>query len=122
RRDRGSRVHLVAAGRLPADTGAIMRSERLITAVNALAQTYDRVILDAGAFPEIALDRLARLAPHAVLVAPGMPETVTGAARDRLIEAGIDGGTLFIDTPPPPGTTRGPQLERTRRPPPPPRT
>ena len=110
-RDRGSRVHLIAAGRLPADTGAIMRSERLITAVKALAQTYDRVILDAGAFPQVALERLARLAPHAVLVAPGMPESVTGAARDRLIEAGFDDVTLFIDTPPRPDTTLGPDIE-----------
>jgi len=110
-RDRGSRVHLIAAGRLPADTGAIIRSERLITAVKALAQTYDRVILDAGAFPQVALERLARLAPHAVLVAPGMPESVTGAARDRLIEAGFDDVTLFIDTPPRPDTTLGPDIE-----------
>ena len=110
-RDRASRVHLIAAGRLPSDAGAIVRSERLITAVNALAQTYDRVLIDAGAFPEVALERLARLAPHAVLVAPGMPETVTRAAHDRLIEAGFDDVTLFVETPPRPDTTKGPDIE-----------
>src|SRR6266545_4701962 len=69
-RDRFSRVHLVAAGHVPAEAGSILRSERLTIAVSALARTYDHVVIDAGALPHVALERFARLAPRAVLVAP----------------------------------------------------
>src|SRR5262245_4248747 len=110
-RDRASHIHLIAAGRLPTDTGAIVRSERLSTAVNALAQTYERVIIDRGGFPEAALERLARLAPHAVLVAPRMTAAVIQAARDHLLAVGFDDVTLFVDTPPRPDATMGPDTE-----------
>src|SRR5712691_5424471 len=101
-RDRASRVHVIAAGRVPADTSAIVRSERLAIAMNALARTYDHVVVDAGALAQLPLERFARLAPHAVLVAPGMADDATRAARDRLMEAGFSDVTMFVDTPPRP--------------------
>jgi uncharacterized protein involved in exopolysaccharide biosynthesis len=109
-RDRASRAHLIAAGRVAADPTSAMRSERLITAINALAQTYDRIIIDAGALPEAMLEKLARLAPHAVLVAPGMAADATTAARNRLLAAGFNDVTLFLDTPPRPDAAPGPNI------------
>ena len=101
-RDRASRVHLIAAGNVPADTGTILRSERLGVAMSALARTYEHVVIDAGALPQLPLERFARLAPHAVLVAPGMADEATNAARQQLIGAGFADVTLFVDTPPRP--------------------
>ncbi len=106
-RDRSSRVHLVAAGRVPADTGSILRSERLTIALSALERTYDHVVIDAGAMPQAPLDRVARLAPHAVLVAPGLAEDAATAAQARLTEAGFSEVTLFTEMPPRPDATTG---------------
>ena len=109
-RDRFSRAHVVAAGRAPADINSAMTSERLAIGMNALARTYDHVVVDAGAMPQIPLERFARLAPHAVLVAPGMPENVVSAARERLSAVGFTDITTFVDTPPLPDSgTRGPR-------------
>jgi len=99
-RDRLSRTHVIAAGRAPADINSVMTSERLAIGMNALSRTYDHVVIDAGALPQIPLERFARLAPHAVLVAPGLPETATNAARDRLVAAGFADVTTFSDVPP----------------------
>ena len=99
-RDRLSRTHVIAAGRAPADINSVMTSERLAIGMNALARTYDHVVIDAGALPQIPLERFARLAPHAVLVAPGLPETATNAARGRLVAAGFADVTTFSDVPP----------------------
>jgi polysaccharide biosynthesis transport protein len=107
-RDRASHVHLVAAGRVPADASTVIRSERVVTAMNALTQTYDRVIVDAGAMPDAMLERLARIAPHAVLVAPGAGDEVTAPARDHLLAAGFNDVTVFRDTPPRPDAASGP--------------
>src|SRR5215208_5627640 len=111
-RDRASRVHLIAAGRVPADTGSMLRSERLNIGINALARTYEHVVIDAGALPDVALERFARFAPHAVLVAPGLSDEAVQGARDRLIAAGFNDVTLFTDTPPrPDATASGPDTE-----------
>jgi polysaccharide biosynthesis transport protein len=87
-RDKLSRVHLVAAGRIGADGPAIVASPRLAMMVEALARTYDHVIIDAGATFEAAIERLYRLAPRAALVATEQALPSTTAACDRLAAAG----------------------------------
>jgi uncharacterized protein involved in exopolysaccharide biosynthesis/Mrp family chromosome partitioning ATPase len=87
-RDRLSRVHLVAAGRLGADGAAIVSSSRLAMMIEALARTYDHVIVDAGTTFEAAAERLHRLVPRAVLVATEQGAPATRAARERLMAAG----------------------------------
>jgi Mrp family chromosome partitioning ATPase len=101
-RDRFSRVHLVSAGRLGSDSGAILSSDRLTIGVNALARTYDHVVIDAGAISDTPLARIAELAPQAVLVATGMPAERTDAARDQLMQAGFTNVTVFTDKAPRP--------------------
>jgi hypothetical protein len=56
--------------------------------VEALARTYDHVIIDAGTAAEAAVERLHRLAPRAALVATEETAAPTTAARDRLAAAG----------------------------------
>jgi exopolysaccharide transport family protein len=101
-RDRHSRVHLVGAGRAPVDADAILSSDRLAIAVDALARTYDHVVIDAGALPQVAVERFVRLAPHAVLVATDMPDDAAQATRQRLMAAGFADVAMFVDKPPRP--------------------
>src|SRR5262249_48105989 len=68
-RDKLSRVHLIAAGRVGADGPAIISSPRLAMTVQALARTYDHVVIDAGPASEAPVERLHGLAPRAVLIA-----------------------------------------------------
>ena len=62
-RDRLSRVQVIAAGRAGLDAAAIISSERLTVAFDALARTYDHVIVDASVAPHALDGRIARLAP-----------------------------------------------------------
>ncbi len=101
-RDRLSRVHLVGAGRVGGDAPAIVASQRLAMLVEALARTYDHVIVDAGATSEAAVERLYRLTPRAVLVASDQAAASAEAARERLGAAGfreiaaLDGATAAV--------------------------
>src|SRR5262249_4463066 len=106
-RDRVSRAHLVAAGQVAGDKATILASERLITAMNALAQTYDRLIIDAGSLSDAVLSRVARLAPHVVLTAPGSGDEVITPMRARLTAAGFEHVTPFVGVPPRPDAPAG---------------
>jgi hypothetical protein len=64
----------------------ILSSLRFVTMIDALARTYDHVILDAGAVPDAALERAAKLAPRGVLLAE--EPDATHAAQARLAAAG----------------------------------
>lgn len=95
-RDRFSRLHLIAVGHVGPDGPAILVSQRLVATIDTLARAYDHVVVDAGALPEAAIERLARLAPRAVLVATNITNPATAAARERLIVAGFtDVATLL---------------------------
>ena len=87
-RDKLSRVHLIATGQVGGDAAALPSSPRLAMMVEALARTYDHVIIDAGTTFEAPVDRLHRLAPRAVLVAADESAAPTKAARERLGAAG----------------------------------
>ncbi len=87
-RDRSSRVHLVLAGRAPVDAAAILTAERLAIAVEALGRSHDHVLIDAPAMGDAALNRLAMLAPRAVLF-PAQDAAKTALARERLLAAGF---------------------------------
>jgi exopolysaccharide transport family protein len=101
-RDRFSRVQVVPAGRVGLDAASIYRSDRLVVAVDALARTYDHVIIDAGAAPGVPADRIARLAPCAVMVAGGVAATGVDAVREHLAAAGFQDIAVFDGTAPAP--------------------
>jgi uncharacterized protein involved in exopolysaccharide biosynthesis/Mrp family chromosome partitioning ATPase len=105
-RDLYSRVHLIMAGKGPTngplDAAEIMGSQRLSITIEALGRAYDQVVIDAGAAAEAALDRLAQLAPRAVLVAVQPASEETAAVCERLAQAGFANVSVLA------GAKRGP--------------
>jgi succinoglycan biosynthesis transport protein ExoP len=95
-RDRLSRLHLIGAGHLGTDRSAVVASPRLTMMIEALARTYDHVVVDAGSAAG-APAQLHRIAPHAMLVASGQAEE-TNAARERLAAAGFADVTVLDGT------------------------
>ncbi len=87
-RDQFSQVHLVATGQVGADGPALAASPMLGTTIEALARSYDHVVVDIGAASEIAPQQFAALAPRAVLVG-GPADPSTRNARERLMMAGF---------------------------------
>jgi polysaccharide biosynthesis transport protein len=98
-RDRHSRVHLVMAGRGATEAQAIVASQRLAITLEALARTYDHLIIDAGALPELATERFVQFAPRAVLIATELEDMVTIEARERLIGAGFVNVSVLVNQP-----------------------
>jgi succinoglycan biosynthesis transport protein ExoP len=98
-RDRYSRVHLITVGRGDVSSNAILSSQRLAITLEALSRSYDYVVLDAGALPEIAPERFARLAPRAVLVADDIDGPTTESARERLLSAGFPNVSVLASAP-----------------------
>jgi uncharacterized protein involved in exopolysaccharide biosynthesis/Mrp family chromosome partitioning ATPase len=98
-RDQASPVHLVAAGQVGQDVCAMMNAPMLTIALEALAQSYDHVVLDLGAVPESSLDAFAALTSRAVLVGTDPTAPSTRAIRDRLVQAGIPDIMLLAGAP-----------------------
>ena len=88
RRDKGSRVHLVAFGRPDVGIDAILNSRRFLTMIEALAKAYDHVVIDAGDLGSGTL-RLAATAPRAVLVASPDAQREAASASRTLSGAGF---------------------------------
>ena len=94
-RDRHSRVHLVMAGRATANAEAVTASPRLAITLEALARSYDHLVIDAGALSQIDAQRFAQFAPRAVLIAHQIEDVAAIEAREQLLRAGfIEVGTL----------------------------
>jgi uncharacterized protein involved in exopolysaccharide biosynthesis len=94
-RDRLSGLHLVAAGDRPAP----LVSPRIAMAIDALAQTYDHLVIDAGSVADAELSRLTRFAPRAALVAADPDDEAVAAARDGLVAAGFADVIVFAKSP-----------------------
>ncbi|MGZ3409721.1 MAG: GumC family protein [Xanthobacteraceae bacterium] len=88
-RDRLSSLHLVAAGTPGSDGGALIQSPTFMTAIEALARSYDFLVLDAGGVPESLLARVALLAPRIVVVAPVPKDGAARGEDQRLAAAGF---------------------------------
>jgi uncharacterized protein involved in exopolysaccharide biosynthesis len=98
-RDRHSRAHVIMAGRLPADHDTIIASQRLAVTLEALAHSYDHLVIDAGALPHIAAERFAEFAPRAVLVANVIDDLATIEAREELLRAGFTEVSMLASGP-----------------------
>ncbi len=103
-RDRFSRVQLITAGQAANEQEAILSSQRLSISLEALARSYDYVVVDAGALPAAPLDRIARLAPRGVLVAGELTAPETRSAREQLTAAGFSEVSVLVSGP------RGPEI------------
>ncbi len=80
-KDASSSVHLVGAGRDAGDR-ALLRSPRLMLALDALMRTYDHVLLDAGAADDLPRSLLTTDALAVVAFDPSM----NGEARTLMSE------------------------------------
>jgi MinD-like ATPase involved in chromosome partitioning or flagellar assembly len=98
-RDRHSRVHLVMAGRSREDADAIIASQRLSITLEALARSYDHLVIDAGALADIAAERFAEFAPRAALIAVANDDLATIEARERLLRAGFTEVSVLASAP-----------------------
>jgi len=95
-RDRHSRVHLVMAGRAPSDAQATIETPRLSITLEALAQSYDYLIIDASTLPEMAAERFASVAPRAVLMETESDDPLTVRAREELLRAGFAHVSMLV--------------------------
>ena len=91
-RDQYSRVHLVATGNAGGDAEALSASPMLSTVVEALAQSYNHVVIDIGAASDVAIEQFAPLAAQTVLVTadPG-----NGSTRERMMRGGFGEITIL---------------------------
>jgi Mrp family chromosome partitioning ATPase len=94
-RDQFSNVHLIAAGNVAGAAADLAASPMLPSALDALAQSYDFVVVDLGAVPEMA-PGLMPIATHAVLVAPDAAGAAARSARERLAAAGFADVSLLL--------------------------
>jgi uncharacterized protein involved in exopolysaccharide biosynthesis/Mrp family chromosome partitioning ATPase len=94
-RDQYSNVHLVATGAVGDDAGLLAVSPMVATTIEALARSYDHVVIDIGSAADIAVERFAPLAARAVLVASDPEKAETRTARDRLLLAGFADVTVL---------------------------
>jgi uncharacterized protein involved in exopolysaccharide biosynthesis/Mrp family chromosome partitioning ATPase len=95
-RDQFSKLHLVTTGQLGDDVAKLASSPMVATIIEALVRSYDHVVLDVGAAPEVDLKRFAQLAPRAVLVTADPANAATRSAREHMIAAGYGEISLLI--------------------------
>lgn len=88
-RDQYSQVHVVATGHVGNDAAALAASPYLPTIVEALAQSYNFVVVDAGSVAVAPVEYFARLAQRSVLVTADPADVQTRAARERMAMAGF---------------------------------
>jgi len=89
-RDRGSNVHIVPAGQIDHEQAeAVLRSDRLRMALDALAYAYDYLVLEVGDPAETTLKRVLNRASVGVLVMTPGSKSEAGLAHLRLTRAGL---------------------------------
>jgi len=99
-RDKFSRLQLVAAGRIEGEGAALLESHMLLSAVDALGQSYDYMVVDAGAPSDTAIRPIAQVTARAILVVGDTPEETVEAARAQLLSSGFADVAVLTGTPP----------------------
>jgi Mrp family chromosome partitioning ATPase len=89
-KDKSSSVHVISAGREPSQRIALLSSPRLAPSIEALARSYDYVVVDAGLAEGADLEAIGEIAPRAVLLAREPGDEAAEAARERLLAAEFD--------------------------------
>ncbi|MGA2894673.1 MAG: exopolysaccharide transport family protein [Xanthobacteraceae bacterium] len=93
-KDRLSPLHLIAAGHNPMDRIELLASAGMVVSFNALARSYDHVIVDAGQAAGPEIERIAEVAPHAVLVTDTLVNAAS--ARERLLVSGFGDVRILV--------------------------
>jgi uncharacterized protein involved in exopolysaccharide biosynthesis/Mrp family chromosome partitioning ATPase len=95
-KDQMSSVHVIAAGQRAKSPAEVLSATRLAVTIDALARSYDHVILDGGAVSEEGVEPFAQLAQTGVLVVTDPEEPQANAARQRLETAGFTDVTMLV--------------------------
>ncbi len=95
-KDKHSPLHLISSGRTPTDRIEILSSPGMSVSFDALARSYDYVVIDAGAALGPELDAIGKIATHAVLLAETMSNENAVLARGRLVAAGFNDVTVLV--------------------------
>jgi Mrp family chromosome partitioning ATPase len=106
-RDRYSPVHLVTLGKGQVGGDAVLASPRFSVALEALSRSYDHVVLDVGALPGLAPERLAKLVSHTVLVVDDISGPATAAVREHLLAADFPHVSVLAAVPHGPASNAG---------------
>jgi len=93
-KDRLSRVQLIGAGR-PGFDRALLQSPRLTLAIDALAQVYDHVLLDAGTASDLPAELLMTRARAVVVPGPAMTQEARALLCDQLKAVGFSDVTML---------------------------
>jgi polysaccharide biosynthesis transport protein len=94
-KDRLSPLHLIISGQAVVDRIDILSAPGMVTKFNALARSYDHVLIDAGPVAGPEIERIAEIAPHAVLVTDSLSNAATVSARERLLASGFGDVRIF---------------------------
>lgn len=89
--DQYSQVHLIATGNAGADGLALLGTAELAGVIEALARSYDFLVIDGGAATETPVEYLAGLSTQAVVVTGNASGADVNALRSRLAAAGMSG-------------------------------
>ncbi len=89
--DQYSQVHLIATGNAGADGPALLGTAELAGVIEALARSYDFLVIDGGAATETPVEYLAGLSTQAVVVTGNASGADVNAIRSRLAAAGMAG-------------------------------
>jgi uncharacterized protein involved in exopolysaccharide biosynthesis/Mrp family chromosome partitioning ATPase len=95
-KDKLSPLHLISAGQSPIDRIDVLAAPGMVPNFNALARSYDHVIVDAGAVAGPEIGRIAEIAPHTILVTDTSSSAATSAARDRLLASGFSDVRILV--------------------------
>jgi len=95
-RDRLSALHLISAGHAPSGPADILAAPGMATNFSALARSYDHVVVVVGEPAVAGIERIAEIAPHAILVTDALANAATAAARQQLLAAGFRDVRILI--------------------------
>ena len=104
-KDKLSPLHLISSGHSPIDRNEILSSPGMAMKFDALARSYDHVVVDAGEATGSAIERIAEIAPHAVLVTDTLSNAATGSTRQRLLTSGFTDVRILVGANGSPGET-----------------
>jgi succinoglycan biosynthesis transport protein ExoP len=95
-KDKLSPLHLISAGQSPIDRIDVLAAPGMVPNFNALARSYEHVIVDAGPVDGPEIGRIAEIAPHTVLVTDTLSNAATTAARERLLASGFSDVRILV--------------------------
>ena len=95
-KDRLSPLHLISAGLAALGRVDILASPGMVTNFEALSHSYDHLVVDAGSAADPEIERVAEIAPHAILVTDVLANAATASARERLLACGFGDVRILV--------------------------